>query len=223
MIYRSYRHDVFICISLPISSCSVFLRNDLISYSLFLWLSLFILALAREWRPLWTVQCFRHPADPARRPVLPKAWKALTKKKNPLISTDFWLLYDFLSVKNDANVPSKSKKQKTIFLVDILKVPDEKSRIRSWIRSRIHSLGVGIRRSRSGSGSVPKCHGSGTLVHSNTEMLITTSNCWTQFLVQWEDGILKHQWAITTKWARALPLYGTWVRVNLDSQLVRLN
>jgi hypothetical protein len=55
--------------------------------------------------------------------------------------------YAFLSLKNDVNTPSKSNKQKKLeflFLVGSLKVTDEKSRIR-------------------GSGSVPKCHGSGTL------------------------------------------------------------
>ncbi len=48
--------------------------------------------------------------------------------------------YDFLSLKKDVNVPSKSNKQKSfekkIIFVDVLKVPDENSRIR--IRIRIH-------------------------------------------------------------------------------------
>ncbi len=50
-----------------------------------------------------------------------------------------WLLFDFLSMKNDENVPSKSNKQKNFFLlvfVGVLQVNDENSRIR--IRVRIH-------------------------------------------------------------------------------------
>ncbi len=35
-------------------------------------------------------------------------------KKTTLIPIDMWLLYDFLSLKNDVNVPSKSKKQKNL-------------------------------------------------------------------------------------------------------------
>jgi hypothetical protein len=40
--------------------------------------------------------------------------------------TSLWVL----SLKTDVNVPSKSKKQKNLFFVDILKATDEKSRIR---------------------------------------------------------------------------------------------
>ncbi len=36
------------------------------------------------------------------------------KTLNPIV---LWLLYDFLSLKNDVNVPSKSNKQKNIFLL----------------------------------------------------------------------------------------------------------
>ncbi len=53
-----------------------------------------------------------------------------------MISTLLWLLYDFLSLKNDVTVPSKSNKQKNLFFVAFLKVTDEKSRIRSWMRFR---------------------------------------------------------------------------------------
>jgi hypothetical protein len=47
--------------------------------------------------------------------------------------------YDFLSLKNDVNVPSKSPvmskiiKGKQIFFVGVLKTNSEKSRIWSWI------------------------------------------------------------------------------------------
>ncbi len=37
--------------------------------------------------------------------------------KKTLIPTVLWLLFDFLSLKNDVNVPSESKKQKNILLV----------------------------------------------------------------------------------------------------------
>jgi hypothetical protein len=43
-----------------------------------------------------------------------------------------WLLYDFLNLKNDINVPSKSNKQKKIIFVDVLKVTDKNSRIRIY-------------------------------------------------------------------------------------------
>jgi hypothetical protein len=80
--------------------------------------------------------------------------------RKTLIPTVLWLLWDFLSVKNNINVPSKSNKQQNFFLklvfVADLKVNDEKSRI------RIHSSEAWIR--ASGSGSTPKCHGSGTLL-----------------------------------------------------------
>jgi hypothetical protein len=49
--------------------------------------------------------------------------------------------FDFLSLKNDVNVASKSNKQKTLrkklFIVAILKVTDENSRIQSRIWSRL--------------------------------------------------------------------------------------
>jgi hypothetical protein len=50
-------------------------------------------------------------------------------KKN-LDSYRYWLLKDFLSLKNDANVALKNTKRKKIFLVAVLKVTDENSRIR---------------------------------------------------------------------------------------------
>jgi hypothetical protein len=55
--------------------------------------------------------------------------------RKPLIPTVLWLLLVFLSLKNDVNVPSKtrSNKQKTFFKFDfccVLKVSDENSRIR---------------------------------------------------------------------------------------------
>ncbi len=39
--------------------------------------------------------------------------------RKTLIPTVLWLLYDFLSLKKDANVPSKSSNQKTIFLTSL--------------------------------------------------------------------------------------------------------
>jgi len=56
------------------------------------------------------------------------------KLRNNLIFSFLWLLYDFFSLKNDVNVPSKMKKHKNLekknILVGTLKVTDEKSRIR---------------------------------------------------------------------------------------------
>jgi hypothetical protein len=82
------------------------------------------------------------------------------KSKKILISTVLFLLYDFLSFKNYVNVPSKSNKQrileKNLFLLASWKPPDENSRI----RIRIHKSVIRI----CGTGSVPKCHGSTTLL-----------------------------------------------------------
>jgi hypothetical protein len=60
----------------------------------------------------------------------------------------------YLSFKNDVNVLSIINKQKKIIVIGILKVNDEN------IRIRIHFLKARI----PGSGSVPKYHGSATLL-----------------------------------------------------------
>jgi hypothetical protein len=53
--------------------------------------------------------------------------------KKKFVSYSFLTFYDFLSVKNDVNVPSKSNKQKNlekkIVFVGVLKTNDENSRI----------------------------------------------------------------------------------------------
>jgi hypothetical protein len=51
-----------------------------------------------------------------------------------------------------------------MFFVGILEVTDEKSKIRSRIRSQIRIRKSSVRIQGSGSLPVPKCHGSGTLV-----------------------------------------------------------
>ncbi len=57
-----------------------------------------------------------------------------------LITNVLWFLYEFLSSKTDVNVPSKSKKQKTLFFfVDTMKATDEKSRIRIRIQILLHN------------------------------------------------------------------------------------
>jgi hypothetical protein len=59
-------------------------------------------------------------------------------------------------LKNDVNVPSKRKKPKKLFFVGVLKVHDEKIHwAEAWIRE-------------SGSGSIPKYHGSATLMETKT-------------------------------------------------------
>jgi hypothetical protein len=66
-------------------------------------------------------------------------------------------------------VPSKRNKHKNLlFFVAILKGTDEKCRIWSWNRIRIRESKVW----RSASGSVPKCHGSGTLVDTDPKQNI---------------------------------------------------
>jgi len=69
--------------------------------------------------------------------------------RKTLIPTVLWLLLDFLSLKNDVNVPLKSIKQKNFvknyFFFGLLNVNDENNRIRS------------------ASGSTSKCQGSATL------------------------------------------------------------
>ncbi len=63
-----------------------------------------------------------------------------------MITTVLLLLFDFLSLKNDENVPSKSNMQKNFFLI-----------VFCW---RLEGQWGKI----AGSGSAPKCHGSATLV-----------------------------------------------------------
>ncbi len=81
-------------------------------------------------------------------------YHSASKVRKTLISTVLRLIYDFLSLTNEINVPSNSNKQK-LFFVDVLKVTDKNSRF----RIRIHYLEEWIRES----GSVPKFHGSATL------------------------------------------------------------
>jgi hypothetical protein len=92
--------------------------------------------------------------DPDPNPSIKKQKDVI----KPFISTIFLLLFCFLSLKTDVNLPSKSttNKQK-LFFVGILSAIDEKSRIR--IRIRIRKSVVHI----CGSRTVPKCHGSTTL------------------------------------------------------------
>ncbi len=58
---------------------------------------------------------------------------------------------------------SKKVKENNLFVVAILKVIDENSRIRGRIRIRIRQSEVRIHIS----GSVPKCHGSATLINTS--------------------------------------------------------
>jgi hypothetical protein len=100
--------------------------------------------------------------DPDPDPDLLSSCK--NSKKN-LDSYYFVTLFDFLSLENYVNVGylqkvlSKKMFKQKWFFVGILKVNDEKSRI----RIRIHYSESWIR----GSGSTPKCHGSGTLQKNN--------------------------------------------------------
>jgi hypothetical protein len=66
------------------------------------------------------------------------SWSRSFHHQAKIVSTVLWLLYDFLSLKNDVNVSLKSNKQKNFqnnyFLMAFM-VTDEKSRIRIRIRS----------------------------------------------------------------------------------------
>ncbi len=77
--------------------------------------------------------------------------------RKTLIPTVLWLLYDFLSFKNDVNVASKSNKQKNLKKKSFL--------LASWrsMTKECSFAGSGSISQKRGSGSVPKCHGSATL------------------------------------------------------------
>jgi hypothetical protein len=96
--------------------------------------------------------------------------------RKTLILTILGLLLDFLSLKNDVNVHSKSNKQKTFlkqFFVCILRINDENSRIRIRVRMQLSEAWI----RGSGSASTPKCHGSGTLVR-NINIVCVSSVQW---------------------------------------------
>ncbi len=57
--------------------------------------------------------------------ILPSASKKL-KKNLDFYCTVLWLLYDFLSLTNDANIPSKRNKWTKLIFVSILKVSGRK-------------------------------------------------------------------------------------------------
>jgi hypothetical protein len=86
--------------------------------------------------------------------------QAKKKLRKTLISTIFDFFFDFVSMKSDVNVSSKSKKKKNVHfghLVSILSAIDEKQD-----PNPIRKLMVRVR----GSGSAPNCHGSTTLLFS---------------------------------------------------------
>ncbi len=89
--------------------------------------------------------------------ILPSTSK---KSKKNLNLYYFVTFFDYLSLKTDVNVPSKSKMQKHFekkkFFFDILSATDEKSRI--WIRKSVVRIRGSRNGFRSGSGPVPKCH-----------------------------------------------------------------
>jgi hypothetical protein len=77
------------------------------------------------------------------------------KNKKNLDFYCFLLFCDILALKNDVNVVMYLQKKQKKYFFGIVKVTDENSRIRIWIRKSV----VRIRKSGSG----PKWHGSGTL------------------------------------------------------------
>jgi hypothetical protein len=76
------------------------------------------------------------------------------------------ILFEFSSLKNDVNIPSKSNRLKKllniIFLLASGRSMTKIAASGSKIRIRIHQSEAWIR--GSGSGSTPICHGSGTLL-----------------------------------------------------------
>ncbi len=72
---------------------------------------------------------------------------SILEKRKTFISDVLWLLYDFLSLKNDVlQKVIRKKTRKNFFFVIFLKVPDEKNRIRNriwksevriWIRTKL--------------------------------------------------------------------------------------
>ncbi len=88
------------------------------------------------------VRVMEQEPDPAPVPSIIK----LKIVRKPLIPTVLLLFHDFLSLKKDVNVPSKSNKQKNFFLISFLL---------AFSRSMTK-----IRGSESGSGSISQRHGS---------------------------------------------------------------
>ncbi len=116
------------------------------------------------------------------------SWIILSLSKNRKKNIDsycFVTFFDFLSLKNYVNVPSKSITQNNLenenFFVDVLKVTDEISRI----RIRIYLSEVWIR----GSESVPKFHGSATLIQTSQckKLLI----CWLDCASRWKRHLMR--------------------------------
>ncbi len=81
--------------------------------------------------------------------------------RKTLISTVLWFLYDFLSLKNDVSVPSKSNKHKNLEKKYFLLASGRSLTKRAGSEAGSASVS---QRYGSASGSVSKCHGSGTLV-----------------------------------------------------------
>ncbi len=74
------------------------------------------------------------PPDPHVLGLLDPDPDPVVRGLDPALDPDPETLFDFLSLKNDVNVPSTKVFYKNYFLVGILKVNDENSRI----RIRIH-------------------------------------------------------------------------------------
>ncbi len=79
--------------------------------------------------------------------------------------TVLWLLLDFLCLKNYVNVPSKSNKQKNFVKTYMTKIGSGSGSINQRHGSR-------------GSGSTPKCHGSGSLKNNILASQTTLANCY---------------------------------------------
>ncbi len=118
---------------------------DTLKITYLLWLEYFLRGLMQPW-----LFCIKFLQVFGSGSVIRNYGSGSGRQFNSYCCATLWLIYDFLPLKNDVNGASKSNRQKhfekTNFLVAILKVTDENSRIRS-------------RSQRYGSGSVPKYHG----------------------------------------------------------------
>ncbi len=80
-----------------------------------------------------------------------------------ILTQNFKILAKYKIFKTEDNVPVGKLKEKLwekVKFFGILKVAEERSRIRSWIRIRYSEVRI------RGSGSAPKCHGSPTMLNS---------------------------------------------------------
>ncbi len=128
---QTNREVSVICVVKKSLTVTIYKKGNVID---FFWCCLYVL-----WWPVLGIRKFLGlpDSDPfSEVPTYGSSHPQAKAVRNPFISTILWLLFDFLSVENDVNkcrylqkVISKKTSQNFLF-VCILKVTDEKSRIR---------------------------------------------------------------------------------------------